>query len=93
MIELENKGISIVRQCELLGLRRSSFYYTPKGESTYNLELMNCIDEQYTRSPFYGVRRMTEWLRKEGYEVNRKRVKTPHEADGFICDLPEAEAE
>lgn len=75
MVELENKEISIARQCELLGLRRSSFYYTPIEESAYNLELMNSIDERYTRSPFYGVRRMTAWLRKEGYEVNRKRVK------------------
>lgn len=88
MVEVENKGISIVRQCELLGLRRSSFYYTPGGESTYNLELMNRIDEQYTRSPFYGIRRMTQWLRHEGYEVNRKRVNRLMRQMGLYAIYP-----
>jgi putative transposase len=60
LVEVENKEISIARKCELLGLRWSSFYYTPIGESAYNLELMDRIDEQYTRNPFYGIRRMTE---------------------------------
>ena len=88
LVELDNEEISIGRQCELLGLRRSSFYYTPIGESAYNLELMNCIDEQYMKSPFYGVRRMTEWLRKEGYEVNRKRVKRLMRQMGLYAIYP-----
>ena len=88
LVELDNEEISIGRQCELLGLRRSSFYYTPIGESAYNLELMNCIDEQYMRSPFYGVRRMTAWLRKEGYEVNRKRVKRLMRQMGLYAIYP-----
>ena len=54
---------------------RSSFYYTGSGESAENLELMRLLDEQYTRTPFYGVRRMTDWLGKHGHTVNAKRVR------------------
>lgn len=63
------------RQCELLGLNRSSYYYRKKGsEDAYNLTLMRLIDEEYTRRPFYGSRKLTNWLNVQGYEVNRKRV-------------------
>jgi putative transposase len=73
-VELDGK-ISIARQCELLGLPRASLYYEPVGESTLNLELMTKLDEQYTKTPFYGSRRMVEVLRRDGYDVNRKRVQ------------------
>lgn len=73
-MEPHNARISIARQCELAGLARSSLYYLPTGESDENLSLMRLIDEQYTRTPFYGARKITEWLRSLGYEVNRKRV-------------------
>lgn len=63
------------RQCELLGLARASLYYQPCGESAENLQLMRLLDEQYTRTPFYGVERMTEWLRSRDYVVNEKRVR------------------
>ena len=49
-------------------------YYEPVGVSAADLELMRRLDEQYTRTPFYGSRRMTVWLRTQGYAVNRKRV-------------------
>jgi len=58
----------------LLGLARSTVYYEPKEESEKNEALMRLLDEQYTQTPFYGVRRMTAWLRQEGYVVNPKRV-------------------
>lgn len=74
MIKENNKGISIQRQCELAGLARSSYYYHPKQESELNLELMRMIDKQYTRTPFYGVPRMTAWLRRQGHSVNHKRI-------------------
>jgi putative transposase len=74
MIEPDHGRIGIARQCELLGLPRSTYYYTSQGESTENLQLMRLLDEQYTQRPYYGVRRMTAWLRSQGYEVNRKRV-------------------
>ena len=65
----------MARQCELLGLARSSWYYRPAPASAETLELLRRLDEQYTRTPFYGVRRMTAWLRGEGYAVNPKRVR------------------
>ena len=74
MIESDHPQISVARQCELVGVSRSSFYYVSKGESLENLQFMRLLDEQYTRTPFYGVRRMTAWLRAQGYVVNHKRV-------------------
>jgi len=75
LIEPGLSDIPVYRQCELLGLSRSAYYYAPRGESYFNLMLMRLIDEQYTRTPFYGVERMTAWLRRQGYEVNPKRVR------------------
>lgn len=66
--------MSIVRQCDLLGLSRSSFYYRGKGESQLNLELMRMMDEQFLETPWYGSRQMARWLRREGHRVGRKRV-------------------
>jgi len=65
------------RQCELLGLNRSTLYYqsTPAEENAENLQLMMLIDRQYTETPFYGSRRMTEWLKAQGHSVNRKRIQ------------------
>jgi putative transposase len=74
LIEPEHPALSVARQCALLGMARSSWYYTPQGESAENLELMRRMDEQYTHTPFYGIRRMTAWLRQHGYGVNHKRV-------------------
>jgi putative transposase len=74
MIDPTPQALSIRRQCELLGLNRSSFYYQPATETEMNLQLMRLIDEQYTRTPFYGYPRMTACLRRQGYPVNRKRV-------------------
>ena len=67
--------LSVNRQCELLGLVRSSYYYDPRPESEYNLLLMRLIDEQYIRRPFYGSRRMREWLMGQGHRVCRDRVR------------------
>jgi putative transposase len=67
--------LSIVQQCELLGLARSSYYYEPVPESEDNLLLMRLLDEQYTRTPFYGTRKMSAWLHTQGYPVDRKRVR------------------
>jgi putative transposase len=73
-VERGHGEISVRRQCELLGVHRSGLYYEPLGESEENLLLMRLLDEQYTRTPFYGSRKMTEWLAIEGHAVNRKRV-------------------
>ena len=63
------------RQCELLGLNRSSLYYEPAPETAENLRLMRLLDAQYTACPFYGSRRLTAWLVSQGEVVNRKRVQ------------------
>jgi len=82
LVEVKRPGIvprhpqlSIRRQCELLGLGRANWYYHPAEENAETLELMHHIDRQYTRTPFYGSRRMTVYLNGAGYEVNRKRVQ------------------
>jgi len=73
-VEPEHPGLSISRQCKLLEISRSSWYYEPLGESAENLELMRLIDEQFMDSPSYGVRQMARYLRRKGHWVNRKRV-------------------
>jgi len=74
-IEPDNSRISIYRQCELLQLSRSSLYYTPCRDTQYNEQLMKLIDRQYIDTPFYGIDKMTEWLRRQGHYVNHKRVR------------------
>jgi putative transposase len=75
LIEPAHAALSVRRQCELLGLNRSSLYYRPATETAENLALMRRIDTQYTACPFYGTRRMTAWLVQQGEAVNRKRVQ------------------
>jgi putative transposase len=75
LVEPEHLSISISRQCELLGLARSSFYYEIQPETEQNLRLMKMLDRQYTARPFYGVRKMTAWLATQGEIVNPKRVR------------------
>jgi putative transposase len=64
LIEPEHADLAVVRQCELLGLARSSLYYRPREVTGRELELMRIIDEQYTLTPFYGIRRMTACLHR-----------------------------
>jgi len=73
-IDRANKTISVKRQAELLGIARSRVYYQARIDP-YNLELMYLIDEQYTKTPFYGSRRIREILKRRGYFVNRKRIQ------------------
>lgn len=61
MIDSRNEMILVSRQCDLLGLARSSYYYDSQRDDSYNLYLMNLIDEQFTKTPFYGVKWMTAW--------------------------------
>jgi putative transposase len=68
-------NLSIVRQCELVGLNRTTYYYEPATESAENLMLMRLIDEVYTERPFFGSRRMAVDLRNAGHSVNRKRTQ------------------
>ncbi|MGH8648768.1 MAG: IS3 family transposase, partial [Burkholderiales bacterium] len=74
LVEEGHPDFSVRRQCELLGVNRSGLYYERVGESSENLWLMRLLDEQYTRAPFYGSRKMVAWLATQGQGVNRKRV-------------------
>jgi len=67
--------ISIGRQCQLLGMARSSYYYRARAEGTQNILYMHRMDEIYTQYPFFGSRRMTQWLRREGHAVGRGRIQ------------------
>jgi putative transposase len=74
-VEPAHPELSVARQCELLDLCRASYYYQPVPVSDEELTLLHRLDEQYTQTPFYGVRKMTAVLRREGYTVNPKRVR------------------
>ncbi len=75
LIEPGHATLSVRRQCALLGLNRASWYYQAATETADNLRLMRQLDEEYTRHPFYGSRKLTQWLRSQGEPVNRKRVQ------------------
>jgi putative transposase len=75
MIEPARADLSVTRQCALVSISRSAFYYQPGGESPFNLTLMRLIDEAFMEWPFYGSRQMARHLRRQGYVVGRKRVR------------------
>lgn len=75
MIEKDNPNLSIGKQCKLLSVSRSSFYYQPKGETAMNLMLVRQIDEQFLETPFFGVQQMTWHLRNGGHLANEKRIR------------------
>jgi len=75
MVAPAHEGLSITRQCKLLSLSRSSFYFQPAGENEKNLTLMRLIDAQFLETPWYGSRQMARHLRREGWCVGRKRVR------------------
>ena len=75
MIESKHKTITVSRQCDLIGISRASYYYESQRDDSYNQLIMNLIDEQFTKTPFYGVPRITESLRIKGHTVNPKRVR------------------
>ena len=88
LIEPHPAPLSVHRQCQLLGLARSSFYYRPEAPDRLTLELMNAIDRIYTEHPVYGVRRICAALRRDGYPVNPKRVHRLMKALGLQAIYP-----
>ena len=83
MVDREHPSLSLVRQCALLGVSRSSIYYRPRAASAEDLSLMGEIDRQYLETPFYGSRRMKAWLERRGVRVSRKRVQRLMRAMGL----------
>lgn len=90
LVEVTNPVWSLRRQCGLLALNRSSLYYKPVEVDARTLVLTNLIDEEYTRHPFYGSRKITRFLRELGYGINRKRVQRLMRLMGLeaICPGP-----
>ncbi|WP_405127643.1 IS3 family transposase [Romeriopsis navalis] len=88
LIDRDHPDLSLQRQCELIGLNRSSWYYQAARESPENERLMALIDQQFTDTPFYGVRRMTAWLRTQGEPVNPKRVRRLMRKMGLMAIYP-----
>jgi len=87
-IQPEHQRLSAARQCQLLGLARSSYYYLPRPESAENLHYLRLLDEEYTRHPFYGVPKMTFWLQELGYAVGPKRVRRLLRQMGLMAVYP-----
>lgn len=76
LIDKGDRTFSQRRQCRLLGVKRSSIYYKPMGVSKRDQLLMNLLDEQYTKRPFWGVRNMTTYLRSLGHVVGKDHTRT-----------------
>ncbi|XAW61329.1 IS3 family transposase (plasmid) [Halomonas sp. Bachu 37] len=75
LVEPQAPDVSLRRQCQLLGVSRSSVYYPHRGTRAEDLSLMRLIDEEHLRTPVYGSRRMTAHLNRLGHTVNRKRIQ------------------
>jgi putative transposase len=89
LIRRENTALSIVKQCDLLDIHRSGIYFKPKAESSLNLNLMRLIDEKFIDCPFYGVPRMTTWLKEDkGYSINHKRIERLYKTMGLQTIFP-----
>ena len=88
LIEKDHPQLSAVRQCELLGVSRSGLYYQPVAESEENLRIMRTLDEQYLKTPFYGVERLLPLLEGLGYRINRKRLRRLMRLQGWQTLYP-----
>src|SRR3972149_6390063 len=89
MIESEHSEISIRRQCELIGLNRSNYYYPVKSKiNDEDIEIMNLIDQYYTKHPFTGTRKMKKHINEQGYRINRKRVQRLYRKMGLEAVYP-----
>jgi len=88
MVDKDYKKLTLNRQCELLGINKSSLYYKPKGESEANLELMKVIDKLHTKLPYYGSRRIQKELKRQGTSCNLKRIRRLMYVMGIITQYP-----
>ena len=88
LVESDHGQLSIQRQCELLLIPRSSFYYQALAPSEEDLRVMRLIDQQYLETPFYGSHKMSVFLRTQGHQVNRKRVQRLMREMGLFAIYP-----
>jgi len=89
LIQKDHPELSIARQCELLAINRSGLYYQPEPETDENLAIMRCLDEQYFKTPFYGVERLMILLFAAGYTINRKRLRRLMRLQGWQTLYPQ----
>ena len=66
MVKKSHLKLSVRQQCELLNIARSGLYYEPVSENSLNLELLEKLDEQYLKTPYYGSPKFLWWLRAQG---------------------------
>lgn len=85
MVNVNHQKLSIVRQCKLLNLNRSSYYYCPIVETDYNLFLMKIIDQEYLKYPFLGSRQMQRYLARSGHNASRHRVRRLMKKMGLVA--------
>ncbi len=85
-----HSDLPLVKQCELLQISRSGLYYEPVRESEENLQVMRLLDEQYLKTPFYGVEKLLVLLVLAGYRLNRKRLRRLMKLQGWqtLCPVP-----
>jgi len=88
MIDHDSKDFSVREQCRILGINRSGLYYEARPLTEETLKIMRLLDEEHTRHPFYGVPKMTEFLRRKGYRVGRDRVRTLLRSMGLEAVYP-----
>jgi len=88
MVDHSYDNIGIRRQCELLGVNRSSLYYQPQPVSVQTLDIMDRIDRHYTETPFYGVERMTAQLQRDGLIIGHNRVRRLMRLMGLMAVYP-----
>lgn len=88
MVEKNHPGLSIQHQCEILGISRSGYYYTPSPVDQATIDLMNIIDKQHTKTPYYGTRRMSDHLKNMGYRIDRKKVRRLYRIMGIKTIYP-----
>ena len=89
LIDKDDNHYSLRQQCRLLGLNRSGLYYAPAGINERDRVLMNLLDEQYTRTPFWGVRNMTTYVKDIGYKtVGRDHIRTLLRRMGLMAMYP-----
>jgi len=85
LIDPARTALPVTRQCELVSISRSSFYYEPVGETAANLALMRLIDEQFLATPWYGTRQMVRHFRRHGQVVGRKRMRRLMRRMGLVA--------
>lgn len=88
LADRNDKTMSLRRQCNILSINRSSLYYEPRGICEEDLHLMNLLDEQYTKTPFYGVRKMTKYLQQLGYKIGKDKTRSLLRHMGLIAIYP-----